>query len=330
MTATALARRVPILKTLAAVLVVNLALTVFLVHQQAGAAEQTTVKVGEGKPFSATYPAIPFQNPVLPTAVKDPEPGDCELPVSFCDVIPVEVQLPADYDPELFYIYTTVAVNWLQPPDTNDLDMYFYKLDEDGEYESAGGSATGAKPEQASTEAFKFWVVVNNFSGVNDGYSMDVKVTVERLGDKPFELLEPVAAPLDLSGGGGPPPPAAAPAGASFSSGGISVPVSPAFTSPTGVDTPAVANFSGTERPALADVDFAPAVKNKNAIIGESAFGGDPVATATGPTHFAPASVARDVPTSVLLLWLVLLPVVLVFLAGSWLLRRGSARLSIA
>ena len=327
------ARRVPILKTLAAFLVVNLVATGFLLHSQAGAAEQETVKVSETKTFAKTYGPIPLQNPVLPTAVADPEPGDCELPVAYCDVIPVEVELPADYDPELTYLYTTVELNWLQPPDTNDLDMYFWKLDDEGHYEEAGGSATGAQPERASTEAHKFFVVVNNFSGANDGYSLNVKVTVERLGEKPFELLEPEAAPLDLSGGdagGGPSPlaPSADP-GPSFSAPTQNTVTAAGPTAVTpSVSSPTAPDFAGTATaPALADVDFAPKGKAKNAIVGEGAFGSGPRAVA--PETFAPASSSKPVPTSVLVLWLAVLPIVLVLLAGVWLARRGTARLAV-
>ena len=321
------AHRIPILKTLVGFLVLNVAATAALLAIPAGAAEQAVVKVGETTSYQGTFGPIPLQNPVIPTAVQDPTPDECAVPVSWCDVIPIEVELPADYDPELTYLFTTVSLTWAQPPDTNDLDMYFWVLNEDGEYEESGGSATGAKPEQGSTEAHKFFVVINNFSGVNDGYELSASVTVERLGEKPFELLEPPARPLDLSAGTAPVTPSAAPPSSSFEPAD-SPSIAPSIAAPVGSSAPAAPNFAGTDAaPVLAQIDFAPKVKDKNSLVGEGAFGD---MTPAAPTQtFVPAAASKPVPAGVLLLWLGVLPLVVLALVAVWLLRRGGARLAI-
>lgn len=321
----ALARRVPILKTLVGVLVLNVAATAVMIGLPAGAAEQPVVRVSETTPFQKAFGPIPLQNPVIPTVLQDPMPDECEVAASWCDVIPVEVELPADYDPELTYLFTTVELTWAQPPDTNDLDMYFWVQNDEGEFEENGGSATGAKPERGSTEAHKFFVVINNFSGANDGYELSVKVTVERLGEKPFELLEPPAKPLDLSAGEPPTVPSAASVNDDSNDFGIS-PSAP-------IDRPAAApatapNFAGADiTPVIGDVDFAPKIKDKNAIVGEGAFGaGSQVAA---PEVFQPASQSSPVPTGILVLWLGVLPLVVLALVAVWLVRRGGTRLTV-
>src|SRR4051812_48087554 len=157
-----------------------------------GATEQPTLKATPNGPDATqTYAPIAAQNPVFPTAVGDPTPDECSAPAGYCDVVPIEINTPPDFNTDSYYLSSKVAVAWqsqrvdnpAQPVQQDDVDIYLYlpDKDKDGNWVEPGHSASSSNPEVVTTEQTKFLLLVNNFSGANTGYTVTIHSTIEKI-----------------------------------------------------------------------------------------------------------------------------------------------------
>jgi hypothetical protein len=131
--------------------------------------------VSRQKPMeSHDYGAIPVNNAEaasgLGTQVLLHRPAECRT-AAYCDVIDVNVDASSFTDRDAYEL--RVEVTWTNP-DVNDIDLFIYDQ-EMGRRVTA--SATDADPEMASVDrppTGKIFAVINNFSGPNLGYHVDV------------------------------------------------------------------------------------------------------------------------------------------------------------
>lgn len=163
-----------------------------VVPQPAGALDQEGFTVSREQPKSTRdYQPIVGNN----TAGADaPEfgPDGCGTGGALgaaCDAIPIEIVRPPEYDD-----YTPwevrVTLEWesqqvtddsVQETQTNDMDLWLYF--KSGEQLSSDG-ATGGNPEISqfvSPSSDTYYVIINNYAGVNTGYTLTVEFVPEEI-----------------------------------------------------------------------------------------------------------------------------------------------------
>lgn len=168
-------------RALAAVAIAGAALG--LAATPAAATRQPEVVVKEGPPFTKTYPAIVGQGGAQ-EQINWPTPAECSAPPgsAYCDVIPVTVQLPKDYDSDSDEYITRVSVAWDDSAGDN-LDIFIYDMHQVQTGRSADANnpdATAKNPESSASADPKFQLVVLNVSGVNNGYKVTFTFTRRR------------------------------------------------------------------------------------------------------------------------------------------------------
>jgi hypothetical protein len=301
-----------------------------------GALDQSaaTIRVAENQTVEKEFGPIPGQKPVgVPAPAPSLDtPDDCKQ-ATYCDVIPLEVVVPATLAPaDEFFV--SVELSWATEniPSTpatpttavNDMDLYVW--DNPQGDEAVAVSAKGQQPETLRLyrpTKGKYQIVVVNFAGPNTGYKLKLAYKPEVI-PQPFESLEPsftppaapvaepapAPPPVDLSDVPEPPPPPA-PAAA---------PAAPA--APVAAPPPAPAAPKLEPVPVEPDADFA---RFSDSDFDQALAAGPPnqdvlrqrQARAVGPVE--PASAAS------LLFWLAAVPLALVVMGGLWLARKGSA-----
>jgi len=292
-----------------------------------------TIRVAENQTVEKEFGPIPGQKPVgVPAPAPSLDtPDDCKQ-ATYCDVIPLEVVVPASLAPaDEFFV--SVELSWATEniPSTpatpttavNDMDLYVWDSPQ-GE-EATAVSAAGQEPESLRLyrpTKGRYQIVVVNFAGPNTGYKLKVTYKPEVI-PQPFESLEPdftfpsvpvaepapAPPPVDLSDVPEPPAPPA-----------------PAAT-PTEPDVPVTAPPPAPAPklepvPVEPDADFA---RFSDSDFDQALAAGPPnqdvlrqrQARATGPAE--PASAAS------LLFWLAAVPLALAVGGGVWLARKGSA-----
>lgn len=143
----------------------------------ASATQQKEIVVSEGHPVTKTFDPIPGQGAAT-YQVDYPTPKECATPPgqTYCDVIPIRVQLPSDYDDNTDEYITRVVLSWDDPDELNDLDMFIYDLTN-----TRTGKSNGSDNPEASASADpKFNVVVDNQTGPNPGYTLKVTFVRKR------------------------------------------------------------------------------------------------------------------------------------------------------
>jgi hypothetical protein len=288
------------------------------------------LRVEENQTVAQEYQPIPVFNP----APDNPKikPDDCKT-LPYCDVIPLEVVIPADLasDEEFF---VRVKLEWETQnipsnPATggtravNDLDVYVWD-EPQGDVELAMG-ATEEEPEELAlfrpTQG-RYQIVVVNYLGPNTGYRLTATYKPEPI-IPPFESLEPV---FEL-----PPPPVEAP-----------VPEPPAeLPEPEPVAPPPDLSGLPVEAPPAA-VEPAPAPP-----LEPVAVEADPDFENFDDAEFADAlaapaesdvlrerkarvvAAAKPASAPSLVLWLAVLPLAVAAGGGFWLARRGSGVLRV-
>ena len=299
---------------LAATLGAAAALLTFVVPP-AGALARPGIVLTQDEIKEVTFPAIAGNNPANDLHT----PEQCNIS-AYCDTIPLTIVRPPDFDDTQDY-FVQFQMSWatqkipsvLEPSGemaVNDMDMFIYNdpiqpdagPDADG---AISNGATGSEPEIAylSAPEGKYSIVVVNFAGVNRGYTIKLTWVSETI-TSPFESLAP----------GYRPP----------------TPTEPASLTPSAPAVPVGGDF---EAPPLAAPSLTPDVADADAAFDSGFDAGDFDATlaAPKPASFAPASVTRPGPPSGLavVLWMLVLPLAVTALGGSFLSRRSAALLRV-
>lgn len=151
--------------------------------------EKLSIKAENGPPVKQSYGRM-VVNDASSEFSGDPE--TCKS-LPWCTVIPMEVILPAGYDPEIQEFTVKVTLEWDDAPvadgaaQGNDLDLYVFDVsgtedyDEDGEKDevfevarSAGSSMPEVAPVfQPDNGAYE--IVVYNWVGINNGFSVTLE-----------------------------------------------------------------------------------------------------------------------------------------------------------
>jgi hypothetical protein len=291
------------------------------------------IRVAENQTVEKEFGPIPGQKPVgVPAPAPSLDtPDDCKQ-ATYCDVIPLEVVVPATLAPaDEFFV--SVELSWATEniPSTpatpttavNDMDLYVW--DSPQAEEAVAVSARSQQPESLRLyrpTKGKYQIVVVNFAGPNTGYKLKLTYKPEVI-PQPFESLEPAFTfpaapvaepatappPVDLSDVPEPPaPPAPAPTQAE--------PVVPATTPPPPpapkLEPVPVEPDADFTRFSDSDFDQALAAPSPDQDVLRQR-----QARAIGPAE--PASAGS------LLFWLGAVPLGLVMGGGVWLVRKGSA-----
>lgn len=284
----------------------------------AGAITQPAREVKSGATQSDTYLPIAGQNPAL-VLLGDPTPDECQTAV-YCDTIPYSVDLPAGFNTHDFYMSTKVSVSWTsqrldnpaQPAQQNDIDIYVYaaQKDADGNWVEVGHSASSNNPEIVTTEQPNFILVVNNYSGVNTGYTVQTKNVLEHF-TKPFELLGPTFRPTDSSGD------TVAPTEPSVA------PIEPAAPAPTGDGgfTPIAPGAAAGGPPRSINLVDSKGATNVDDVSGRQLLAASSLRRA--------ATESKRPNTLLVVVWLAVLPLSLLGGLGMWLRRRSPAAIRI-
>jgi hypothetical protein len=222
-----------------------------------------------------------------------------------CDAIPIDIVRPPEYD-DYSPWGVEVTLKWeseqltddsVQETQSNDLDMYFYYAS--GEQLSTDG-ATGTNPEQAlfvSPPTGKYFIIINNFTGANTGYTIDVKFIPEEQVEQVTE--DDFARPRQPK------------------------PVAPATARPSGSTTSTTAATSSTVggRPTLPTVEVGDDGDFSGVAIGGNRSGEPNIFEGGNPLDIARDEDAPPASGAALVGWLIALPAALLA-AAWWLLRR--------
>jgi hypothetical protein len=163
----------------------------------AGPAVATPREGFEVKPNTSVdkkeYPALVGVNPQ--TQVDLSTPSDCNT-VTYCDTIPFTVEPPPDLkEDDNFYVTVTVA--WEDPNKADDVDILVYDNGQlqGGAVTRMGKSSTSNNPEKVDLQQptlGEYQLVVQNTSGVNNGYTVSAKMFMGKF-ESPVEQLAPPA-----------------------------------------------------------------------------------------------------------------------------------------
>ena len=191
----------------AAVLAGSLLSVLGSVPASANAGEKITIRIENDDKASKTYPGM-LVNDAASEFVADPP--TCEK-APFCTLVPMEVLLAEDFDPDINEFVVKVTLSWDDQPleaggqqgQGNDLDMYIYHEEKDAKgntvYVEDARAAGASQPERTKmfTPTRKdYLIVVYNFLGVNSGFKLDLSyldASIEELPD--YDSDEPIAAP---------------------------------------------------------------------------------------------------------------------------------------
>lgn len=195
----------------------TLACASFVTAVPAGAneGEKVSIRISGDDKVKKRYDGMPV-NDAGSNFTSDPE--TCAA-APFCTLVPLEVILPADFNPDVNEFVLTVKLLWNdsgvsaggQAAQGNDLDMYIYHEEKDAKgkvtYREVGRSAGSKQPEVSKlfTPAQKdYLIIVYNFLGVNEGFDLDVSYRDASIEDLPeFEGAAPAARPGSSGGGSG-------------------------------------------------------------------------------------------------------------------------------
>ena len=191
----------------------------------AGAVRTPVFTIENGKTPTATYGPIPGQYAATPAAV--PEPSDCgngepdeDLGVvvpgpleAACDTVPIRIIPPPNLGPTEDFL-VTITVSW-NPSDmiddptdvagdtpADDIDVYFYdnhQIAQREDPESSTWTNMGESTEFGGPEKIKLFsptlidynLVIVNVTGANIDYTVSATVAVDGF-ESPFEDLGPV------------------------------------------------------------------------------------------------------------------------------------------
>lgn len=158
---------------------------------------------GEEPVAEKTYDPIVGQNTSLLH-----RPQDCRT-AAYCDVIDLEIDLPEDLGEDALH-KVTITLTWEDVADDADLDLYLYDPDEQRHDESASGDP-GEQAQFTQPTEDTWFIVVNNFAGVHQSYTVKAEFQIEEL--PPIPELERPTAPPDPTPESMPTPPPAPPVG---------------------------------------------------------------------------------------------------------------------
>jgi len=211
--------------------------------------EGLTVKLNQS--FTVERPAIPGNSVVFQGSYQasDAFPADCEGEAFGCEVVPIKLDIKQT-DPEEIeasqYILT-VVLTWDPGPQADNLpvtgtvnsnDLQGFLFQDPPVHDSTGGEVYSARTNgtlpgnmiAVSPSSGSFNLVVANFSGVNNGYKLEVSLTNAaavlfdpseyQAGNKPPSYVQPTSkppaptdTPQDSGFGGSSGPPIGSPSG---------------------------------------------------------------------------------------------------------------------
>lgn len=158
---------------------------------------------GEEPVDEKTYDPIVGQNTSLLH-----RPEDCRT-AAYCDVIDLEIDLPDDLDENDLH-KVVVTLTWEDVADDADLDLYLY--DPEGRRHDESATADPEEKADFTQPSEDTWfIVINNFAGAHQSYTVKAEFVVEDLPPIP-ELAIPTAPP-DPEPAETPTPPPAQPVG---------------------------------------------------------------------------------------------------------------------
>jgi len=139
------------------------------------------------------YPALIGVNPQ--NQVDASTPADCNS-VTYCDTIPFTVK-PPDNLGENDNFYVTITVGWDDPNKSDDVDIRVYDNGQlqGGAVTRMGRASTSSNPEKVDLQQptlGDYQLVVQNSSGVNNGYRVSAKLFRGKF-ESPVEQLAPPA-----------------------------------------------------------------------------------------------------------------------------------------
>lgn len=306
--------------TVGLIVSVTVATALTLLGPPAGALPQPGMTITEDQVVVQEYPPIAGNNP----AGEAHTPDVCMVS-AYCDLIPIEVIVPDDITTDDEY-FVQIEVEWdtrrapgdpVLSPDgytLNDMDFYVYTdPPTQEEAESRGHTAdtasdptitdgaTGTTPEVAFLfkPKGKYLIVINNYLGANTGYTITLTWFTESI-PAPFEKLADEFRP---SGSATP-----------------LRPTGPVPTAPAPIAAP-VASPGGVAFPPLAPVEV---VEDADFAAGDFETSGFEDELAAPPRVELDVTPARATPPSgaALFFWLLAVPLAVVALGGTALLRR--------
>lgn len=274
------------------------------------AAVKPEVVVKEGTAVTKTYPALLGQGQATEDS-NHPSPAECSTPPGdqYCDVIPVRVILPKDYDENSDEFVTRVTLSWPESASSSDdMDLFIYNARGARTGQSSQGAVdTGdptnnpkpdPNPEISASADAKFSVIALNSAGPNQGYTLKFVFTRKR--------FTPVTERPSSFGAG--------------NSGGSSTPSAPAARPTQSPSSPASPSFGGPIAAALdlppldlTDPDFA---AGANSDLTSGLFSGRSTLVKTTP--------AKPVSAGILIAMLGVLPLGAVGAGGVFFRRRAS------
>lgn len=230
------------------VFVALLGLLAFASGEPAAARDVEDMAVSAEEPLDEkTYDPIVGQNTSLLHT-----PSDCR-DAAYCDVIDIDIGVPDDFGDNDFH-KVVVTLTWEDLSDDADLDLYLYEPDGARHDESATGDPEGEQAQFTQPWEDTWFIVVNNFAGVHQSYTVKAEFQHEALEPIP-DLVLPTAPPEPEAT---PTPPPAQPV--DDTAGSSSTETEPDEDEPTpepvftpGPDGPlreiALASVPGSERP---------------------------------------------------------------------------------
>lgn len=167
--------------------------------ETAAARDVEDMAVSAEEPVSEkTYDPIVGQNTSLLHT-----PSECRS-ATYCDVIDLEIGVPDGFGENDFH-KVVVTLTWEDLSDDADLDLYLYAPDGSRHDESATGDPEGEQAQFTQPTEDTWFIVVNNFAGVHQSYTVKAEFKHEELQPIP-ELVLPTAAPGTAESTPTPPP----------------------------------------------------------------------------------------------------------------------------
>lgn len=149
------------------------------------------ITITEGQTINKDYPALPSQEPPAVALFfgnfGQRSPNFCRDNGQWCDVIDLNIQLPAHYTSADFF-KVDITLSWPNPSGVNDLNMYLHRANSSGtQVLSSAGANNPEKITLQDPPDPKYWIVVNNARGVNSGYRLSVSFVGQGRIDAPEE-----------------------------------------------------------------------------------------------------------------------------------------------
>ena len=298
-----------------------------------------TIRVTENQTVEKSYGPIASMQP-LPVSLPSPAPRlntpeQCKQ-ATYCDVVPLEVVLPATLRPSDEF-FVTVSLDWktqtqpglsaggkdlTRPTDFNDLDLYVWNAAAAGQKaddQPVGQSATATRPEKVRLyrpAKGRYSMVVLTYQGIKTCYTLRVEYRPEAI-VPPFESLAPDYTPPIAT-----PPAPFAPVEEAEPPATLPIDTSGPVETPTTAPAPPPEARAAPLTPVVVDPDpdfsnFADDAFDQQLAAPSTDVLKEKQVKAIGPPK--PAS------TSSLVFWLAIVPLLLVAAAGFWLSKKGSA-----